>query len=924
MASRKSSRPKQSRWPLGSPHRKRWCRRPLLEDLENRLVLSGGNPSMPPDLAGRAPAVAASSIAPNADVVPVLLANGDTAWLQAPAAAGLRLPAGSGSSGGTEGPSLPSPRAVPGTILGALPVSSPFESAGPQQLPGPAGYVPQQIQTAYGLSTGGAYNNEISFGAIKGDGAGQTVGIYEEGYNSAFVDTSSPSYGSSALAVFDKTFGLTDPPSLTFVDHNGTPMSATNNSGNNPDFDNYGAGVEIALDIEWAHAMAPAASIVVLCATPDFSNFFEDVPLGIATLAGMPGISVISVSYGWFLDDFGQESLEQSWDTNIIQPALAANPDVSVFAASGDDAAFFGLIYPAASPEVVSVGGTSLSLTQAGQWSNETGWAGSDGGYSQAFVLPSYQQGDGFSGNVNDQRTAPDVAADADPNTGVAVYDPFDLGTVTPWVKVGGSSLSTPLWAGMATIADQGRVLAGGSPLGSTAMLTDLYDLDKVAPGDFHDITQGNNGYPAGPGYDLVTGLGSPRANLVIPALSAFDLASATSIITQPPPVVVSGGSFGIIAAATDSLGITDVGFDGTATLSLAGGPVGASFMPVTVPVVGGQAVFSNLSLSKKGSGYTFRVTMTGLSAATTNSVAVTIAQPGTGYYYPLPLFNELATDIAAADSNGDASNVITLSVSSLPYAVTDGQLVVYNDAKLHSKGFTIEGQGESSSVIDAEGTSRDFEILGNNISVVLQGLAITGGRASDGGVLGGGAALGGGLLIDGGTVAVSNVAVKDDSASGAVGAARRRRPVGDIGIPHGRAGRRRRGRRRRAGRWDLPDGGQPHPGRRPDPGRCGPGRRRRRRRPRRLRLHHHLGRVVNRPGPFRQPRARRRRRSGWERRGRRPVRRGRPPQPARRRRRARGQPGPGGRGWRRRAGRPGRAVRPLSRGQRRSRRAGR
>ena len=187
----------------------------------------------------------------------------------------------------------------------------------------------------------------------------------------------------------------------------------------------------------------------------------------------------------------------------------------------------------------------------------EVGWDGSGGGYSQAFSLPSYQQNDGFSGN-NDQRTNPDVAADADPNTGVAIYDPYDFGSATPWVQVGGTSLATPLWAGMAAIADQGRTLAGGSPLGSTAMLTDLYNLANIAPGDFHDITQGNNGYAAGPGYDLVTGLGTPRANLLLPELSAYGLASQASIVTQPPPSVVAGGSFGIIASPTDSVGATD------------------------------------------------------------------------------------------------------------------------------------------------------------------------------------------------------------------------------------------------------------------------------------------------------------------------------------------------------------------------------
>jgi large repetitive protein len=430
-----------------------------------------------------------------------------------------------------------------GAIVGGLPVASPLPSGPSQQSSGPAGYIPQQLQTAYGLSTGTAYNNNIAFAGIKGDGAGQTIGIFEEGYNPAFVSTSASNYSSSALAQFDQQFGLPDPPSLTFVDHNGVPLSSTNNSSNNSDFDDYGAGVEIALDIEWAHAMAPGANIVVLCATPNAANNYDDVVQGMATLAGLPGVSVVSVSYGLYLDYYGEESLEQSWDSTILEPAIAAHPNVSFFAASGDNGAYYGLIYPSASPNVVSVGGTSLSLTNSGQWAGEVGWDGSGGGYSSAFALPSYQQNDSFSGN-NGQRTNSDVAADADPNTGVAVYDPYDYSTATPWVQVGGTSLATPLWAGMAAIADQGRVLAGGQPLGATQMLTDLYSLDQLEPGDFHDVTQGNNGYSAGPGYDLVTGLGTPQANLLIPNLSTDGVVKTADLaVTASGPSWVSAGS---------------------------------------------------------------------------------------------------------------------------------------------------------------------------------------------------------------------------------------------------------------------------------------------------------------------------------------------------------------------------------------------
>ncbi len=644
---------------------------------------------------------------------------------------------------------------------------------GPRGRSGPAGYSPEQIQTAYGLSTGGGYNNEISFGTVKGNGAGETIGIYEEGYNPSFVDTSDPTYSSSALAIFDKTFGLPDPPSLTFVDHTGTPMSATNNSSSNPDFGNYGAGDEVALDIEWAHAMAPAASIVVLCAVPQSNNYYEDIPLGIATLAGLPGMSVISASYAWYLDDFGVESLEQSWDSTIIGPALAANPNVSVFAATGDNAAYYGVTYPSASPEVVGVGGTSLVLTQKNEWSSETGWDSGGGGFSDAFALPSFQQNDGFSGNVYDQRTTPDVAADADPYTGVAFYDPFDLGAATPWAQIGGTSLATPLWAGMAAIIDQGRVAAGGKPIGSSRDALRHLRIRQPCPGDFHDVTQGNNGYQAGAGYDLVTGIGSPKANLLIPALTALGQASTASIVTQPPPSVVSGATFGIIVSATDSLGIIDQGYNGSATLTLASGPSGATFTPVTVPVSDGLAVFTNVSLgSKKGSGYTFRVSMTGLPSTLTNPTVVVAPQSNTGYFYPFPLSNSLGTAVAAADANGFASEVITLSVSSIPYAVTGGQLLIQNTSTQKSKSFTITGQGESSSIISALSVSRVLEIVGNNsLSVIFRGLAISGGRASDGGILGGSAALGGGLLIDGGNVALSSVAVMGNAASGAAGA---------------------------------------------------------------------------------------------------------------------------------------------------------
>ena len=119
---------------------------------------------------------------------------------------------------------------------------------------------------------------------------------------------------------------------------------------------------------------------------------------------------------------------------------------------------------------------------------------------------------------------------------------PFTIPSIrhaTPWVQIGGTSLSASCGRAWPRSSIRAASLAGGEPLGSDAMLADLYNLDNIAPGDFHDITAGNNGYPAGPGYDLVTGLGSPRANLLIPDLAAYGLASQATIVTEPPPSVV-------------------------------------------------------------------------------------------------------------------------------------------------------------------------------------------------------------------------------------------------------------------------------------------------------------------------------------------------------------------------------------------------
>lgn len=134
-------------------------------------------------------------------------------------------------------------------------------------------------------------------------------------------------------------------------------------------------------------------------------------------------------------------------------------------------------------------------------------------------TMPSYQSN--WSSIVGSHRGVPDVAFNADPNTGVAVYDSTTYNGQSEWFEVGGTSFSAPVWAAMIALTDQGRT----SPLTSVNVITDLYNLAGKTGStgyqtNYHDITQGSNGYNAQPGYDLITGIGSIKANNLIPVLT--------------------------------------------------------------------------------------------------------------------------------------------------------------------------------------------------------------------------------------------------------------------------------------------------------------------------------------------------------------------------------------------------------------------
>jgi subtilase family serine protease len=342
---------------------------------------------------------------------------------------------------------------------------------------------------------------------IKGDGRGQTVAIVD-----AYDDPNIV----SDLSIFDATFGLSNNDGAGLFALTKQKMSSSVKSDS-------GWGLEISLDVEWAHAMAPGAHILLVEAK---SASISDLLGAVDYARNQTGVAAVSMSWG-----AGEFSGEALYDSYFTTPSNHGG--VTFLASSGDSGA--PAEWPAVSPNIVAVGGTTVKVDSSGNWLSETGWKYSGGGISRYESKPTYQSSVTQSST---KRTNPDVAWDADPASGVAVYDSFTYQRQSGWFQVGGTSASAPQWAALIAIADQGRALSGkGSLDGFKQTLPAIYSLPAT---DFHDILSGNNGYKAGVGYDLVTGRGSPYANLVVRDLVGVASLSGTQLAKNTSPFLVN------------------------------------------------------------------------------------------------------------------------------------------------------------------------------------------------------------------------------------------------------------------------------------------------------------------------------------------------------------------------------------------------
>ncbi len=362
-----------------------------------------------------------------------------------------------------------------------------------------APYTPAQIRKAYGV-------DQLSY-----DGTGQTIAI---------IDAYDDSTVASDLAAFSTRFGL---PAANLIQAvpNGTSYSSPSAPGAQIPGYNGGWAFETALDVEWAHAIAPKATILLVeAASANGDDLFSAVSYAVSQ-----GASQVSMSWG------GTEfSGVQSLDTFFNKTS------VSFFAAAGDNGT--EVEFPAVSPYVVGVGGTTVALDSAGNKISESAWNASGGGTSAYVTRPTFQNG--FQTSAT--RGVPDVAYNGDPSSGVYVLIGGN------YYEVGGTSAGAPQWAGLAALVNQGRVAKGLTTIGTglaNGLNTALYTLagpgNYTNPnGDFTDITTGSNGTAATGGYDTVTGLGSPVANKLVPDLIAYG--TTTSQPTTAPASIPTIG----------------------------------------------------------------------------------------------------------------------------------------------------------------------------------------------------------------------------------------------------------------------------------------------------------------------------------------------------------------------------------------------
>ena len=312
----------------------------------------------------------------------------------------------------------------------------------------------------------------------------------------AIVDAFDNAYTLQEFNAFSAQFGLPQETSTNALSSANQHFQVIYQGGKQPT-DGTGSGwdIEESLDIEWAHAMAPNAKIILIEAQDgSFPNILAAENIATKTV----GVKEVSNSWG----TSGEDPSFLAYDYHFPK-----GKGIVYFASTGDSGAYYdyyGFNYeswPASSTHVVAVGGTTVATDSNGRYLYEIGWVNGGGGPSTIFLKPSYQAG--IANTDSTYRSTPDIAAVADPITGVSVYN---LTSAGGWTVIGGTSVSCPVVAGITNAAGQFRA-------DSIAQLSFMYaNLDT--PGYYTDIKFGTNGFFCLDDWDMVTGVGVPHGIL--------------------------------------------------------------------------------------------------------------------------------------------------------------------------------------------------------------------------------------------------------------------------------------------------------------------------------------------------------------------------------------------------------------------------
>ena len=568
---------------------------------------------------------------------------------------------------------VPSPSQSPGRgsftptylILGQLVGSTLVQSQRPHSVPlsegfhfAGTGYTPQDLANAYGAA---------SLAASGYNGKGETIAVID-------------AYGDPTIyqdvAKFDSMFHL-PPASLSVI-----PVGAYN-----PELGvAFGWDSETALDVEIAHSMAPAAHINLVVAENSSNALYEAIKMVVNEHLG----DAVSMSWGGPENLFGGSGFSNEGILNYPYAdyyfSEGASEGISFFSSTGDTGAYDltttvsgAASFPATSPFVTAVGGTTLFLTptsgsfgfmnSTSAYQAEAAWSvspqyvgaqvASGGGYSVLFHQPYYQSGVIGGG----ARTVPDVAADANPYTGFLFV--LEGGTYV----IGGTSLSSPMWAGMTADLDQ----YVGRPLGLlNPYLYSIYNNKTAYAASFHQVTFGyNGGYQAGPGYNLVTGIGSPNLPGLAAAIKSQAQGLSIAVSTSKSsngvfPQYAYGEKFTISATVKTAQGSIVTTGSFTADLESAEGQVAS--LPLSFR---GSSWIATYSIGSSDPPNTWTVEVAGSSGGAAGHELFDInvgASLGIFSPFPYPFALPIAPDepfsivASAADPNGTAVLSATLT----------------------------------------------------------------------------------------------------------------------------------------------------------------------------------------------------------------------------------------------------------------------